>query len=72
MSDEILLNEAAYAVWQTVMEKGPSSWASRSKVHRHRSVTGFGRGDGGGTEGFFKVDVRKTSNCCEDGARLKI
>ena len=23
MADEILLNEAAYAVWQTVKEKGP-------------------------------------------------
>jgi hypothetical protein len=38
MADEILLNEAAYAVWQTVKERGPIELGRCDRVRLDRKL----------------------------------
>ena len=59
MADEILLNEAAYAVWQTVKERGPIELGEVVKHHRHRSGASLRSRNGGGPQGFFEIEERE-------------
>lgn len=59
MPDEILLNEAAYAVWQTVKEKGPIELGEVVKLTGidQAQVSAAATEAAGG--GFFKIDERE-------------
>jgi phenylalanyl-tRNA synthetase alpha chain len=70
MADEILLNEAAYAVWQTVKERGPIELAD---VVKHTGID-QAQVSAAATEaaerGYFQIEVREREELTvSEGAR---
>ena len=55
MADEILLNEAAYAVWQTVKERGPIELGEVAKLTGIDQAQVSAAATEAAQSGFFRV-----------------
>lgn len=70
MSDEILLNEAAYAVWQTVRERGPIELGEVVKITGVDQAQVSAAATDASTQGFFKItETFKEELAISEGAR---
>ena len=56
MPDEILLNEAAYAVWQTVKERGPIELGEVVKLRGIDQAQVSAAATEAAQQGYFKID----------------
>ena len=59
MPDEILLNEAAYAVWQTVKEKGPIELGEVVKLTGIDQAQVSAAATEAEKQGFFEIEERE-------------
>jgi phenylalanyl-tRNA synthetase alpha chain len=59
MPDEILLNEAAYAVWQTVKERGPMEVGEVVKVTNIDQAQVSAAATDAAKQGYFHIDERE-------------
>jgi phenylalanyl-tRNA synthetase alpha chain len=59
MSDEILLNEAAYAVWQTVKDRGPIELGEVATLSKLDQAQVSATATQAETQGFFKIEERQ-------------
>ncbi len=58
MADEILLNEAAFAVWQTVKERGPIELSEVVKLTGIDQAQVSAAATEASVKGFFKIEER--------------
>jgi phenylalanyl-tRNA synthetase alpha chain len=59
MSDEILLNEAAYAVWQTVKDRGPIELGEVATLSKLDQAQVSATATQAVLQGFFKIEERQ-------------
>ncbi|HEY3394100.1 MAG TPA: hypothetical protein VGK58_15410, partial [Lacipirellulaceae bacterium] len=70
MPDEILLNEAAYAVWQTVKERGPIELSEVVKLTGIDQAQVSAAATEASVKGFFKIEERAREELVRsEGAR---
>lgn len=70
MADEILLNEAAYAVWQTVKERGPIELGEVVKLTGVDQAQVSAAATEAAEQGYFKIEEREREELIvSDGAR---
>ena len=70
MPDEILLNEAAYAVWQTVKERGPIELGEVVKLTGIDQAQVSAAATEAAQQGFFEVEEREREELIvSEGAR---
>src|SRR5690349_8443311 len=70
MADEILLNEAAYAVWQAVKERGPIEVADVVKQTGVDQAQVSAAATEAAEHGYFRVDEREREELTvSEGAR---
>jgi phenylalanyl-tRNA synthetase alpha chain len=70
MADEILLNEAAYAVWQTVKDRGPIELGEVARLTGIDQAQVSAAATEAAQQGFFKVEEREREELTvSDGAK---